>query len=515
MKKIVVTLACAAMLLGAASGASAIDYKARGQWLMSFDVGHAQLLHSTRKGNVENKPTRENFEAIQRIRVGFDAIFSESLSGTFLTQIGPQRWGKSALGAALGSDGHDIRVRWVYLDWMVPDSPLKVRMGLQHVTLPNKMGSVVFDDRVAGITASYKLNDNVGLTAWWMRPFNDNYGGEEKNGTVVDQNYLDNLDLWGLSVPVKYDGFAATPWALYGIMGRNTMWSGGEKNVWTNWGTDGNPHNTMLPKPNMMDRGPDKYTNHATSKTYGSLFWVGVPIGITALDPWNFEFDFNYGYAEAMGRFNAYKGPVRPENLKRSSTQRQGWFARALVEYKLDWGAPGVYGWYSSGDDDNPKNGSERMPSLAPYQQMTGGMLANNPYSIAPWHNGDLSLAGTWGVGLQVRNASFIKDLKHTLKATYIGGTNSPPMVKYMDTAYAWNSGWSAFSGPYLTTDDALLELSLMNQYKMYENFTIYTDLGYIANCMDNSTWNKAGNRDSTFAKQDAWKIQLAFMYNF
>lgn len=515
MKKIAVTLLCAAMLLGAAGASHAVEFKARGQWLMSFDLGQPQLLHSTRQGRDVNKPARENFEAIQRVRVGFDAVFSESLSATFLTQIGAQRWGRANQGAALGADGLQVKVRWAYLDWMVPDSPLKVRMGLQHITLPNKMGSVVFDDRVAGITASYKVNDNVGLTAWWMRPFNDNYGGEDRDGRTIQQGYLDNLDLFGLSIPVKYDGYEFTPWVLYGMIGKNTMWSGGANDVWTNWGTDGNLRNTMYPNPAMMNRGTDRYTNHATSKAYGSLFWVGIPIGITALEPWNFEFDFNYGYAESMGRFNAYKGDVNPANLKRSSTQRQGWIAKALVEYKMDWGAPGIFGWYSSGDDDNPKNGSERMPSIAPYQQMTGAMFANNPYTIVPWHNGDLALAGTWGIGLQLRNLSFMEDLKHTLKATYIGGTNSPKMIKYMDTAYSWNDGWTQFSGPYMTTEDSFVELSLMNQYKMYENFTIYGDLGYVVNCMDNSAWSKAGNKDSSFNKQDAWKVQLSFMYNF
>lgn len=515
MKKLATLFLCAGMLIASQTCAQAVEFKARGQWLMSFDLGQPQLLHSTKKNGKETKPTRENFEAIQRVRVGFDAIMSESLSATFLTQIGAQRWGKSGQGAALGADGIQVKVRWAYLDWMVPDSPLKVRMGLQHITLPNKMGSVIFDDRAAGITASYKINDNVGITALWMRPFNDNYGGDYKDDKVFGENYLDNMDLWGLTIPVKFDGYEFTPWAMYGIIGRNTMWSGGEKNQWTNWGTDGKLGNTLYPDPAIMNRGPDKYTNHATSKAYGSLFWFGIPIGITAFEPWNFELDFNYGYAEEMGRFNAYKGSVSPENLKRSSTRREGWIAKAKVEYKMDWGKPGVYGWYASGDDDNPKNGSERMPSIAPYQQMTGNMFGNNSYTIVPWHNGDLALAGTWGVGLQLADMSFVDNLKHTLKATYFGGTNSPTMIKYMSNAYSWNDGWTNFSGPYMTTEDSFVELSLMNQYKMYENFVVHCDLGYVVNAMDNSAWEKAGDRNTTFSKQDGWKAQLSFMYNF
>ena len=30
----------------------------------------------------------------------------------------------------------------------------------------------------------------------------------------------------------------------------------------------------------------------------------------------------------------------------------------------MGWGVPGVYGWNTSGDDSNVKNGSERMPTI-------------------------------------------------------------------------------------------------------------------------------------------------------
>ena len=96
----------------------------------------------------------------------------------------------------------------------------------------------------------------------------------------------------------------------------------------------------------------------------------------------------------------------------------------------------------------------------------------------------------------------------------YWGGTNSPSMVKYMDNAYAWNDGWGTGASPYLTTNDGLLELNLVNSYQMYENFDVNLELGYIANFMDNDTWKKS-NYPSSFQKQDAWKAQLIFAYSF
>lgn len=109
---------------------------------------------------------------------------------------------------------------------------------------------------------------------------------------------------------------------------------------------------------------------------------------------------------------------------------------------------------------------------------------------------------------------SFLEDLKHTFRVAYWGGTNSTSMAKYMNNAYSWNEGWGSNASPYLTTNDGLLELNLVNSYQMYENFDVNLELGYIANFMDNDTWKKANN-SSSFQKQDAWKAQLIFAYSF
>ena len=251
------------------------------------------------------------------------------------------------------------------------------------------------------------------------------------------------------------------------------------------------------------------------------MFWAGLPFAITAWDPLNIEVDINYGYVEGMGRYDAWKGGYDgvPMTRKRGSTERQGWLAKALAEYKMDWGVPGIFGWYGSGDDGNPKNGSERMPSIAPYGNFTSMLGDGGPYSwggASAFNDlGALSYAGTWGLGLQIRDMSFVDDLKHTFRVAYWGGTNSTSAVKYMSNAYSWNRGSGNYDGPYLTTNDGLLEFNLVNEYKMYENFNVYLDLGYVANFMDNDTWKKAGRRDTSFEKQDMWKAQLVFGYSF
>ena len=83
--------------------------------------------------------------------------------------------------------------------------------------------------------------------------------------------------------------------------------------------------------------------------TYGSAVWAGLTGEVTTLDPFRIAWDINYGSA----------------SYEDSRANRAGYLASLLFEYKLDWAIPGLYGWYASGDDDNPANGSERMPSLS------------------------------------------------------------------------------------------------------------------------------------------------------
>lgn len=503
MKRICTLLLAASMLLGVATGASAIDFKAKGQWLVGFAGGENNPIHSTRDGDVKTKNANDKFAAQQRVRLQLDAVASEALSGTVFFEIGTQTWGQAESGGALGADAsNQIRVKRAYIDWMVPQTDLKFRMGIQGVTLPNKAGgSAIMDTDAAGITASYQFNENVGLTALWVRPANDNYTGVTNHGDDKT-NFLDNIDLFALMVPVKLDGFEITPWAMYGARGKNALTD------YPSPGRDGNLAYSLRPYPASM-RG---YMGD-TSKAYGSMFWAGLPFAITAWDPLNIEVDLNYGYVESMGRYGAYKGAVDPANLKRGSTERQGWLAKALVEYKMDWGVPGIFGWYGSGDDGNVKNGSERMPTIVPMGNFTS-FLGDGNYGWM-WVDNALEYSGTWGLGLQIRDMSFVEDLKHTFRVAYWGGTNSTSMAKYMNTASAWSDGFGNNTSPYLTTNDGLLEFNLVNSYQMYENFDVNLELGYIANFMDNDTWKKAGNRDSSFQKQDMWKAQLIFAYSF
>ena len=385
---------------------------------------------------------------------------------------------------------------------MVPNTDLKFRMGIQGIQLPNVAGgSAILDDDVAAITASYQFNENVALTAMWARPYNDNYSSRADR-----VNYHDNMDLFALMVPLTFDGVKVTPWAMYGMQGKNARFN--EGGVDTADGALGATLPGYYPRMNGLALGK-------TSKAYGSMFWAGLPISLTLWDPLNVELDINYGYVESMGRYEA----ERYDNTfaRMGDTKREGWLVKALVEYKMDWGTPGIFGWYASGDDGNVKNGSERLPSIAGAGNFTSFMGDGN-LAWGTGHNfydNNLTYAGTWGVGLQIADVSFVEDLKHTFRVAYWGGTNSPSMVKYMGSAVAWDETTAAQDGPYLTTNDGLLEFNLVNSWQIYENLEANLELGYIINMMDKDTWDKSYVSDRNWSKQDAWKAQLIFAYSF
>lgn len=514
MKKLMTLILAAGLFFaGTVPSANAIEFKAQGEWLMGFGAGDTSLINKTRTGNGPKSKYNndDKFSAMQRVRLQLDAVASENLSGTVLFELLETTWGQAESGGALGGDGQIVGVLNAYIDWAVPNTDLKVRMGLQPIEMPNAAGgsSILNTDALAAVTLNYQFNENVGATLMWGRPYNDNYSFE--NGTDNQKtNYLDNIDLIALSVPITFDGIEVTPWVMYGIIGQNAGRSLDDENEYSG------PTDLFSVNGGLWDGDGNEFERrHANT----SAFWAGLPFKLSLWDPLNIEVDLNYGYVQSAGRGNIERSDG---TWKRIDSKREGWLAKALIEYKMDWGTPGIFGWYASGDDSNVKNGSERLPAIEAKGNFTS-MMGDDNFGWASnscLYDSTLNYAGTWGIGLQLKEMSFLEDLTHTFRVAYWGGTNSPEMAKYANDPTAWNNqGDSAISdGLYLTRNDGLLEFNLINSYQMYENFEINLELGYMVNFFDQDTWKKAnGGVDvpSAYEKQDAWKAQLIFAYTF
>ncbi len=543
MKKICTLLLTAGMLLGAATGASAIDFKAKGQWIFGFGMSDV----TWQDGAAGQSDT---FSAMQRVRLQIDAVASEALSATVFFEIGDQNWGKQGQGAALGTDGVAVEVKRAYLDWYVPNTDLSFRMGLQAGITPNVAGgSGVLNDDVAGIVANYKINDMASVTLAWFRPYNDNYTGWAEEyystqpgyrGYTDDEhsrsNYLDNYDLFMLSIPLQGENWSVNPWFMLGFKGDNVNESLSAVNssdavYFTAVGLSPDPMLGSAPlfggqyAATVASAAPsaDWYNGerwNGDEDAYTTVWFVGLPMSFQ-YDAWNFELDLNYGYVQYSGTYTAdnfashyidAQGQDQYLVGSRVDSKRSGWLIKGLIEYKMDWGTPGLFAWYGSGDDNDVKNGSEMMPFVNPYGTFTSFMGGEG----LGWQPGlsyeqMTNYSGTWGIGLQVTDLSFMEDLSHVIRIAYWGGTNSSEMTDYIETPYLGNNG----RGMYLTEDDYLVEINFDTKYQIYDNLSAHLQLGYIFNGIDHDNYRTWDGRDRLGDARDGYKATLTFNYSF
>lgn len=218
MKRIVTLLLAAGLVLGAAAGSQAADIKAKGIWQNNLSWAD-RAVSSDNNGDY--------FRASTRLRTQIDVIASESLKGVVFFEIGHQNWGEAKSGAALGNDGKEVKVRYSYVDWVIPQTDAKVRMGLQPFGVPTfAVPMAVLDTDGAGITVSGQFTENVGAALFWLRPYNDY--SNRMDGTYGNKH--DAMDVVGLTVPLTFDGVKVTPFGMYSIIGRDTEFGAGGNN---------------------------------------------------------------------------------------------------------------------------------------------------------------------------------------------------------------------------------------------------------------------------------------------
>lgn len=473
MKRIVTLLLAAGLVLGAAAGSQAADIKAKGNWTFTWQLGDQTFAKHSGK---------DNFTAKQRLRTQIDVIASESLKGVLFLEMGDQNWGKSNDGASLGTDGKIIKVRYSYVDWVIPQTDAKVRMGLQNFSLPGFisnspiLGGGAADG--AGITLSGQFTENVGASLFWLRAENDNAGSNSV------KPYSDAMDFVGLTVPMTFDGVKVTPWGMYGAIGRDSLPSASPAS-----GQNGvTMANRLLP---AMGNGlaVGNYDRH------GNAWWAGVASELTYFDPFRFALDAAYGSVDM--------GSYRAADNKNFDMERAGWFASILGEYKMDYFTPGVLFWYASGDDSNAYNGSERMPTVE-------GSWTASSYGYDDNFGRDscdmigLSNTGTMGVYLQAKDISFMEDLTHIFRVGFVKGTNNTEMVR---------SGWASLDsndGLYLTTADKAWEVNFDTQYKIYKDLTLGVELGWINLDLNEDVWKNANSY-----KDNIYRGAVTLQYTF
>ena len=477
-----------------------VDVKVKGKWDFSF--GWAQNLNSFKHSEGNRYRKDDNGIAVQRIRTQVHFIASESLQGVVHFEIGNIHWGRGSAGGALGTDGVNIETKHAYLDWVVPSSALRLRMGLQSLALPmaTRLGNPVFHDDVAAVVANYALNDTVAVTAFWMRPYNS-YRNDDEHPDHQTRRLNDEVDAFGLIVPIALKGVTVTPWAM-----------------WANIGDASAFYKELVEK-----RGNSTRLMGVENKRVAA-WWAGLGTKVNLSNPLTLAFDVIYGHLQPSRLVEQRKGGAgwstpAPALTDDGRFGADGWFIDATLNYSLDWGTPGLFAWWASGDaySDVRNNG---MIGRMPVFNTTIGFGPTTFGLDGAWElneGGVLGMTGTgtWGIGLQLADVSFINDLSHTLRFAYMRGTNSHKLVRDgYDLRLAEDF--------YLTNKDQAFEVNFDHTYKIYDNLTAVLELAWLSMDLDKSTWsglqtNGAGYRSfsGTHRTDDAWKAQLAFQYTF
>lgn len=445
----------------------------------------------------------KHFSAVQRMTIGARLIMNESLSATVDAIVGYFTWGGPTNGALapqqnggrFGTRAANIVSRQAFLDWLVPSTQVKVRMGLQALTTPTFATGTATPftnyDFGTGIMVNAPITDNVGVTAGWVRA-----SSKFRRGSAVPptEHMSDTADYFVLTLPIKSDGFQLTPWGTVAVLGEDAedfgtpLFSQGWKYYTpligaAQAGLTQTGHNVAVTPQNI-----GKVRGNSTA------WWVGLGGELTMFDPFRFAFDA------------AWSGI----DTKYSATDRSGWLLGLSAEYKTAWGVPTLKFWYTSGDDSNVKNGSERALMSSGSLDRTGSPLylaADRLAGNMAWDVGG-EAAGTWGVSLQWNKFSFIERLSHNVYVTYIQGTNSTKMAQYVPRGVM-----GCGLGQYLTTKDSLVELTLDSTYAIYKNLLAQLELSYLIENMDDDLWRAVDGSRARFS--NAWRFDLKFMYMF
>jgi hypothetical protein len=448
MKRFMVLVMLAAFILGSVGTAQAVELKAKGVWRVHFNY--------LKDRDFNNKSEIDDFLAMQRARVMFDFIASENLKGVLELEIGNLTWGAEP-GGQLNADGVNVKTRNAYLQFLVPGTQANVKAGIQYVALPSTFGSHILAADQAGLLASLPLNDMLGLTLGWTRPYDVTQGTFE---TSID----DEVDVFFAVLPITLDGMKLNP---FGVFAR--------------WGKD------IL---------KDKYNFDKDGKNANEWFG-GLNFSVDIWNPIVIRGDINYGTVKFADDFTA-----------------AGYIADLSVQYKMDMVIPELFFLYESGEDSSYARGgdSDRMPTIGTdansWEPTTFGLagsafgssdailrsfIAKLPGATALdsyWaREGSI---GMWVLAAKLGKISFIDKLTHDLVLSYATGTNETENVQLF------------------TSDDKYYEITFDHDYMIYENLAARLELG----------WGKLDLNDtykgrSDLANSDAWKAAFGFLFRF
>jgi hypothetical protein len=213
-----------------------------------------------------------------------------------------------------------------------------------------------------------------------------------------------------------------------------------------------------------------------------TAYWTGTNFTMSLFDPFIIKADVNYGNRDA----------------DTEALDASGWLFDVALDYTgFDFMNVSAYFVYTTGNDDNNTNGLETMPVLNGDWAVGSFFFGGGSITSDDINGGDTqNFMGFWTLGLSLTDIqSFAQGLTHDFHVLYAQGTNDK------------DATLGTF-GAYLTEEDSLWEVDFNTAYAVYDELTLYGQLGYINSDFDEDVW---GNT----VDDDAWKVATGVVYKF
>jgi hypothetical protein len=539
MRKFLMAVAMVGLAIVVATPAMALDFKFGAEYRVRFfdymNTGFDSSNTLATQGGSNNpgsNQSRGNPRGVQlRVRPRFDVTDDNgNIAATLRLETGDTTWGAgggagadswgtnnsntvpagstnrtgNGAGGAIGADGVSLEVKWAFMDFAIPNIPLRVRAGIQPWYLPK---GLVVDDDAAGVRAYGNYGD-LNYEAWWYRIATTPASNSAAAGLIgqprFDSTKNDAFDLYGAKLGYNFaEWLNASMWYMYGA----------------NYANCTNPNNVGV---NVTGTG--YISGPCNQNVLRQQNWFGVDL-VGKVKSIEYDIDFVYGMAKGGNLGSFVYGSV---NQSTGATSIAGGTANnsAPVDvkgYAVDGGVHipigpvklNLLGSYASGDaGKNNSNSSGAYPyGVSPSWSGAGGQyeLIGEGGAFDVVSMTQHSPSGLWMLGFTVEYVP-VKALWLKLAYGYAGFTG-----KWANCAWAFtpNAAGVLVQNPNTTcygpvyygkpSDNMVGSSSLGQEVHLRADYTMWT--GFKVQAMAGWLFPSSGDV--------AGKYILQLLYNF
>ncbi|MFW5498750.1 MULTISPECIES: outer membrane homotrimeric porin [unclassified Maridesulfovibrio] len=460
MKKLTILAILTTMVLGFAASSYAVDLDAKGKIQFQMNIIDNQDFLSNEDGG--NNEDDLNFWF--RARTEFRFVASENLWAVLYTEY-KNRIGNGHVNVSTNDDDDGLYVKRAYMQFRYPGTEVLTSAGILSVNLPGAASNnmVLGDADLGAFMVESPITDQIAIAGAFIRN-SDRYGVTGDGAT----NKRDELDIFYAALPITIDGISATPYFAYSIIG--------DKSVNDAGGTF----------PGFAGPVGSAQTKNANA------WWLGTSFSMDMFDPIIFKADVVYGAVDADAKEN----------------DRSGLLCDASLAYTgLDFVQPKLLFAYSTGEDDDTDNGSERLPIISNDWAFGTTYFGGSALTETDFDN--VEQIGFWTVGLSLEKISFFENLSHDVHFLYIQGTNDAGLVKN----HSANLANITDDGNFLTDEDYAIEIDFNTNYQIYDELAAIVEFGYVDVDLDEDTWQNVSARGG---KTDPMlKVAFGLVYSF